>query len=97
MKVNFRGEVTPASYGNDEYYVDGVGSAIRLIKASEVEITADYTTEYAVPFDSVNFDRVGFGTSTSFATTKDYVVIAKASPDRNPWSRYNRWVHRVHL
>ena len=94
MKVNFRGQVTPASYSNDEYYVDGVGSAIKLVKASEVEITADYTTEYAVPFDSVNFDRVGFGTSTSFATTKDYVVISKASPDRNPWSRYNRWVHR---
>lgn len=94
MKINFRGEVTPASYKDNEYYVDGVGSAIRLIKATEVEITADYTTEYAVPFDSVNFDRVGFGTSTSFATTKDYVVISKASPDRNPWSRYNRWVHR---
>ena len=94
MKINFRGQVTPSSYSEDEYYVDGVGSAIKLVKASEVEITADYTTEYAVPFDSVNFDRVGFGTSTSFATTKDYVVISKASPDRNPWSRYNRWVHR---
>ena len=94
MKINFRGEVTPASYGSDEYYVDGVGDAIRLIQASEVEITADYTTEIEVPFDSQNFDRVGFGTSTSFATTKDYVVISKASPDRNPWSRYNRWVHR---
>ena len=68
--------------------------APKLVKASEVEITADYTTEYAVPFDSVNFDRVGFGTSTSFATTKDYVVISKASPDRNPWSRHNRWIHK---
>ena len=94
MKINFRGDVTPASYGRDEYYVDGVGDAIKLIKASEVEITADYTTEIDVPFDSQNFDRVGFGRSTSFATTKDYVVISKASPDRNPWSRYNRWVHR---
>ena len=58
MKINFRGEVTPASYGSDEYYVDGVGDAIRLIQASEVEITADYTTEIEVPFDSQNFDRV---------------------------------------
>ena len=94
MKVNFRGEVTPASFKEDEYYVDGVGSAINLIKASEVEITADYTTEYPVPFDSQNFDRVGFGTATSFAVTKDYVVISRSSSDRNPWSRYNRWVHR---
>lgn len=94
MKINFRGEVTPASYKDDEYYVDGVGSAIKLIKASEVEITADYTTEFAVPFDSQNFDRVGFGTATSFAVTKDYVVISRSSTDRNPWSRYNRWVHK---
>ena len=36
------------SHGSDEYYVDGVGDAIRLIQASEVEITADYTTEIEV-------------------------------------------------
>ena len=29
-----------------------------------------------------------------FSGTKDYIVVNKASADRNPWARYNRWFHK---
>ena len=82
MKVNFRGTVTPASYEEGEYYVEGVGEAIKLINIQDLEVVSSYTQQTQVPFDTVNFDTVGFGTATSYAVNKDYVVINKASPDR---------------
>ena len=36
---------------------------------------SSYTQQTQVPFDTVNFDTVGFGTATSYAVNKDYVVI----------------------
>ena len=94
MKVNFRGEVTPSSYADDEYYVEGVGEAIQLIKVQELDVVSAYAQTVSVPFDSQNFDTVGFGSATAFTFNKDYVVINRASPDKNPWSRHNKWVHR---
>jgi len=32
--------------------------------------------------------------STNIATTPDYITINRASQDRNPWSRSNRWFHK---
>jgi len=94
MKVNFKGTVTPESYAEGEYYVEGVGESIQLINAQELEVVSSFTNNVPIPFDSQNFDTVGFGTATSYAINKDYIVINRASADRNPWSRHNRWVHR---
>ena len=94
MKVNFRGVVTPVNYAEGEYYVEGVGEAIKLINAQDLEVVSAFTESVAVPFDSQKFDTVGFGTATSYALYKDYVVINRSSPDRNPWTRHNRWIHR---
>ena len=94
LKVKFVGEVTPAQYADDEWYVEGVGDKIRLINENDLTIPATYSDDVLVPFDSVGFDRLPFGNANSFATTKDYIVINKASPDRNAWSRYNKWFHK---
>ena len=94
MKVNFRGNVTPDKYKTDEWYVEGVGESIKLIKDKDLEIPSVYSQTFEVPFDSQKFDRVGFGTATTYAVVKDYIVINKSSPDKNPWSRYNRWTHK---
>ena len=94
MKVDFKGTVTPEKYAEGEYYVEGVGTAIQLIKVQDLEVVSVYTESVDVPFDTQNFDTVGFGTATSYALNKDYVVINRASPDRNPWARHNRWVHK---
>ena len=94
MKINFKGTITPTEYAEGEYYVEGVGSAIQLINVQDLEVVSAYTENSPVPFDTVQFDTVGFGTATSYALNKDYIVINKASPDRNPWSRHNRWIHK---
>ena len=94
MKVNFKGTVTPAQYAEADYYVEGVGEAIQLINSQNLEVVSSFTNSVPVPFDSQNFDTVGFGTATSYAVNKDYVVINRSSPEGSPWTRHNRWIHR---
>jgi len=94
MKVSFVGNVIPESYKSGQYYVEGVGDSIALVPESLLELTGPYSTPQTVLFDNDPFDTVPFGDSTSFAGKKDYIVINKQSNDYNPWSRYNRWVHK---
>ena len=94
MKVSFGGQVFPLEYATGEYYVEGVGTAIKLIEKSILEISTTYTESETLLFDSNNFDTDAFSDSTGFAKTLDYMVINRASRDHNPWSRYNRWFHK---
>lgn len=93
MKLKFTGNVTPEKYADDYWYVEGVGTAIKLISEKELEIISGFTEENSLLFDDAGFDQDPFSTATAYAGTKDYIVINRASPDRNPWSRYNRWFH----
>ena len=93
MKINFAGTVTSIDVEKD-YFVEGVGEAIQLIDTQELEVKSPFTDVTPIPFDSQNFDTVGFGTATSYAVDKDYIVINRSSPDRNPWARHNRWIHK---
>jgi hypothetical protein len=94
MKVIFGGNVTPTKYASGEYYVEGVGSSIVLINKQILEVSSTYTTSETILFDSEPFDTTAFSDSTAFAQFKDYITINRASNDRNPWSRYNRWFHK---
>ena len=94
MKIAFGGQVTPASYATDQYYVEGVGTAIKLVPAKILEIISQYTVSESIQFDTLPFDREPFDDANGYATTKDYIVINRASRDHNPWSRYNRWFHK---
>lgn len=94
MKVRFAGAVTPEIYGTGEWFVEGVGKAIRLINQADLEVPAVFTTELEVPFDEFAFDNVPFENADSYPADKDYITINRGSADRNPWSRYNRWFHR---
>ena len=94
MKVNFGGNVTPASYATGNYYVEGVGTAIKLVPQSVLEIVSSYTLSQTVEFDNTPFDQEPFSDATGYAAVADYIVINRASRDHNPWSRYNRWFHQ---
>ena len=94
MKIRFQGDVEPAIYETNNWYVEGVGDKIKLIKEQDLIIPAAYSDIKRVPFDSDNFDTLPFADASAYATTKDYIVINRASPDRNAWSRYNRWHHK---
>jgi len=94
MKVAFIGDVSPEYYAGKEFFVEGVGEAIKFIDVNDLIIPAAYTEDVLVPFDSNRFDSLPYSNANSFAGTKDYIVINRASSDRNAWSRYNRWFHR---
>jgi hypothetical protein len=94
MKVSFVGQVVPAEYTNSKWYVEGVGTAIKLVSEQDLEIISSYSQERALLFDDEPFDLSPFSTLTSFPRDKDYILINRASADRNQWSRYNRWFHQ---
>jgi hypothetical protein len=73
LRVSFDNTVTPSSYRNTDFYVEGVGSSIQLVPVSELITPEPFASEYV--------------------TTPDYITINRASSDRNPWSRSNRWFH----
>lgn len=94
MKVQFGGQVTPAEYATGNYYVEGVGSSIRLVNETILELVSQYTTSENILFDTTPFDTMPFAEATAFANKVDYIVVNRASEDHNPWSRYNRWFHK---
>ena len=94
LKVKFQGDIKPDLYENSEWYVEGVGDKIRLIKDSDLIIPAAYSDDIFVPYDTDSFDTLPFSNANSYAALKDYIVINRASKDRNAWSRYNKWFHK---
>ena len=94
MKLSFGGQVTPAEYATDFWYVEGVGTAIRLVSDKDLEVRTSFNEETSIFFDDNPFDQLPFGDASTLPSKKDYITINRSSPDKNPWSRYNRWFHQ---
>jgi hypothetical protein len=91
LKVFFEGNIFPASYENNEYYVSGVGSAIELLPVNEYySVESGPSGFYHLwsdnPWDSTSWDQ-----SIYIPINPDYITIDRNSRDRNAWSRGNRW------
>lgn len=93
IKVIFGGDVTPISYRNKEFIVEGVGEGIKLIDFSLLSTPESFATNYDVNFDTENFDDFPFDNFKNSPLTPSYITINRSSKDKNPWSRYNRWFH----
>ena len=93
MKVTFRNPVTPASYANNTYYVEGVGTAIKLLLVNNYVTPETYTVSTTIPYDITSYDSTNFDGNLNQPTVPDYLTINRASPDLDPWSRSNRWFH----
>mgnify|MGYP003634334584 CR=1 FL=1 len=94
MKIHFEGTVTPLKYATGSWYVEGVGDSISLIPESDLVTTNAFTTDKSSPFDTAVFDEDPLDVSITHPTIRDYISINRNSPDRNPWSRTNRWFHK---
>ena len=92
--VQFRGNVVPESYANNEYYVEGVGDAIVLVPVVDMVTPETYTKSLYVGFDVTAFDIGNYDISSNIPAEPDYITINRASVSRNAWSRSNRWFHR---
>jgi hypothetical protein len=93
LKVVFRGTVEPASFQNQEYYVEGVGTAIKLLPVSDFVTPETYTQSASVPYDSTPWDVGNYDATLNAPEVPDYVTINRASLDLNAWTRGNRWFH----
>jgi hypothetical protein len=95
LKVKFTGLVTPSSYYDNEYIVEGVGSAIRLVKFADL-VTPETINATSGGFfgDAGGYDVGGYDGNTNNPTQKDYITVNRSSIDGNSWSRNNRWFHR---
>jgi hypothetical protein len=93
MKVVFRGNVTPIGYQNQEYYVEGVGTAIQLLPVEEFITPETYTQNILIPYSSTPYDSGNYDGDLNQPIIPDYITINRASPDHNAWTRSNRWFH----
>lgn len=94
MKLSFGGTVTPEKYASGQYYVEGVGIAIKLVPEIDLYTSSPYVTDATIEFDTVPFDVEPFSDASGYSGKIDYITINRASRDRNQWSRYNRWFHQ---
>lgn len=96
LKVGFNSDVTPITYSDREYFVEGVGQpqGISLTPVDELLTPESYTISTSDGFDTIAYDSGGWDGTLNAPTTQDYILINRSSPDRNAWSRGNRWFHR---
>lgn len=93
LKVLFQGNVEPAIYLDNEFYVDGVGESIQLIPVSALATPEPYTQPIFVPYDMDPYDSTGYDVILNQPIQPDYITISRLSKDKNAWSRSNRWFH----
>jgi hypothetical protein len=94
LRVKFIGKTTPEKYSEGSWFIEGVGQSIKLIPIDDTTLPPISNPNPEVIFDNGGFDDLPFDEALSYPRTKDYITINRASPDNNPWSRYNRWVHK---
>ncbi len=96
LKVEFNSDVTPSTYADREYFVEGVGQpgGISLAPVDEMLTPEKYTNSTSDGFDTVAYDAGGWDGTLNAPIDQDYILVNRASPDRNAWSRGNRWFHR---
>jgi hypothetical protein len=95
MMLSFGGHEIDEYYHNREFYVEGVGTAIKLVLFDKLIISESFLSPYPDGFDSNEYDTLPYDNDRELPNLEpEYVTISRASSDLNPWSRYNRWVHK---
>jgi len=96
LKVQFNSDVTPGTYADKEFYVEGVGKpdGISLTAVEDLLTPETYTVSSSDGFDTTSYDTGGWDGTLNSPTKQDYIVINRASPDLNAWTRTNRWFHK---
>jgi hypothetical protein len=93
LKVIFFGDTFSPQYRNREFYVEGVGTGIKLIDVKSLVVLEKFSQGVYSPFDILSFDTQNYELTEEVPLTPDYITINRSSIDANPWSRSNRWFH----
>ena len=94
MLVEFNGVLVSPEYKDKLFFVEGVGTAIVLVDLQRLVSPGTISTIYNENFDGDVFDSYPFDGDKTLPIVPEYITINRASEDLNPWSRYNRWVHK---
>ena len=93
LKIRFSGTTIPESFENQEYYVEGVGTAISLVPVADLETPEKWLSTISTPYDSELFDTESFDKSQAAPVQKQYIGIKRNSREGSAWTRQNRWFH----
>ena len=93
LKVFFTGDIFPSSYENVIFYVQGVGTAIELIREDQLITPESFSGATYTPYDTTPYDIGNYDSTLYVPATPDYITIARNSLDLNAWTRSNRWFH----
>ena len=93
LKVLFIGNVNPEAYTDEEFFVDGVGTAIKLVPVISLITPERYSRSNTSPWDTRPWDSSGWDGTLNAPIDHDYLTINRSSQDINAWSRSNRWFH----
>jgi hypothetical protein len=91
LKIIFNSSTIPELYSKNEYYVEGVGSAINLIPVTEMLSVESKDSSLYLPWQFVPWNQLVWDQLIYMPLQQDYIVINRDSRDRNAWSRGNRW------
>lgn len=96
LKVKFTTGTVPSLHQNVEYYIEGVGEAIKLVPVSEMKVVEPTAGSMYLPWADYKSGWGGtqWDVDTFVATNVEYILINRASADRNAWSRTNRWFNK---
>jgi len=93
LLIKFRTLTEPADYQNQIYYVEGVGSGIKLVNISSLITPEPFITYIATPYDIFAYDFDGYDTNLNDPQYPEYFVINRADQSLSAWTRCNRWMH----
>ena len=93
LKISFSGDIIPEKYKNDQYYVEGVGTGIKLIPNSSLVTPESYSQSVYYPYDISPYDIAPYSDIVESPIAQDYITISRAANNLNAWSRGNRWFH----
>jgi hypothetical protein len=93
LVVSFSGNVFPETYLDNTYYVEGVGTGIKLLLTNNFVTPEPYVRGVSIPYDSTLYDETPYDGELSQPLDPNYATINRASADLNPWTRANRWFH----
>ena len=94
MLVCFNSPSDPEEFYDKTFYVEGVGSSIKLVPFKPLLVSESFLNTYPDGWDTHEFDNFPFDNDREIPIIPEYVTINRASNDSNSWSRYNRWVHK---
>ena len=93
LRVLFGPDALPKKFANNEYYVEGVGTAIELVRAGDLRLPEVYIGTITDKYDLGDYDETAYEEVGANPIIPDYIVAKRNDQSLSGWTRINRWFH----